>query len=123
MEGWRDGCIPKRGGGHEIASRDSVGCWRENGVRRGKHEPTGSVTNEVGGGSASGVGNDGVSAKAGEGSAQLGVTTCVATKLCSRCNGRGRTTQVCPMSKDEVVQPMTGDIGAGVVDVGEDSTL
>ena len=96
-----------------MASRHSVGRWRENGVRRGKNERTGSVTNEVGGDSATGVGNNGVAPKPAKAVPQRGGTTCVATTLCSRCNGRGHTAQVCPTSKDEVVLTMTGIFARG----------
>ena len=43
-------------------------------------------------------------------------------KLCSRCNGREHTADVCPTSEEEAVLAMTGQVGARV-DVSEDGTV
>ena len=42
--------------------------------------------------------------------------------LCSRCSGRRHTADACPMSEEEAVLAMTGEVGARV-DVDEDDTV
>ncbi|CAN0551727.1 unnamed protein product, partial [Laminaria digitata] len=36
------------------------------------------------------------------------------TKLCDKCNGRGHTTDVCPIAKEEAVLAVTSEVGARV---------
>ena len=115
------------GGGHGKCVDHS----KRKGGRRGKHGRVGKGTNQVGGGSAAAAGGDGSSAKDTEGSSPVrGCYRCgkegniranCTEKLCSRCNGRGHTADVCPTSKEEAVLAVTGKVGARV-DVSEDVT-
>ena len=115
---WRageKGAYPSEVEAKNLASRDSTGRERRKGGRWGKHERGGRGTYKVGGGSAAAAGGDGIRAKAAEGIAPVkGCYRCgkqghmranCTEKLCSRCNGRGHTADVCPMSKEEAVPP------------------
>ena len=100
--------------------------------KQGKHGRDGRGTNEDGGGSAAAAGGDGSSAIAAEGSTpevrcyrwgkEGHIRANCTEKLCSRCNGREHTTDVCPTSKEEAVLAVTGDVGARV-DVDADDTV
>ena len=76
----------------------------------GKHVRGGKGTNEVGGGSTAAAGGDSSSAKAAEGSTpearcyrcgKKGHWRADCTELCSRCQGRGHTADVWPVSAEK----------------------
>ena len=100
-----------KGGGGDGSGKGGGGSGIERGGRRGKHGRGGQGTNEVGGGSATAAGGDSMSAKAAEGSTPETRCYRCGTKghwradcteeLCSRCQGRGHTADVCPASAEK----------------------
>ena len=99
------------GGGGGGGRGKSENSGKGKGGKQGKHGRGGRGIIEDGGGSAAAAGGDGSSAKIAEGSTpEVRCCRCgkkdhlkadCASKLCSRCQGRGHTADVCPMSTEK----------------------